>query len=94
MAAAIRARRISAKEALDAHLKQIEQQNPALNAVVTLDAGRAQEDAEEADAALARGEIRDPLHGVPFTLKDAFATAGLRTTTAADRGAAGWKTLG
>jgi Asp-tRNA(Asn)/Glu-tRNA(Gln) amidotransferase A subunit family amidase len=37
--------------------------------------------AREADEALARGEIWGALHGVPFTLKDAHATAGLRTTT-------------
>jgi amidase len=37
--------------------------------------------AREADAALARGEVWGPLHGVPFTLKDAHSTAGMRTTT-------------
>jgi amidase len=37
--------------------------------------------ARAADAALARGEDCGPLHGVPFTLKDAHATAGMRTTT-------------
>jgi amidase len=41
LAAAIRARRVSATEALDAHLAQIERHHPALNAVVTLDAERA-----------------------------------------------------
>ena len=35
----------------------------------------------QADEALARGEVWGPLHGVPFTLKDAHATAGMRTTT-------------
>jgi len=81
LAAAIRARRVSAAEVLDAHLAQIGAHNPALNAVVTLDADGARERAREADAALARGEVRGPLHGVPFTLKDAHATAGMRTTT-------------
>src|SRR2546430_12259726 len=46
-----------------------------------MDAERAYERAREADATLARGEIWGPLHGVPFTLKDAHATAGMRTTT-------------
>jgi len=81
LAAAVRAGRVSALEALDAHLAQIERHNPALNAVITLAAERAQDRAREADAALARGEIWGPLHGVPFTLKDAHATAGVRTTT-------------
>src|SRR5437868_5249899 len=81
LAAALRAGRVSAPEALDAHLAQIERHNPVLNAVITLEAERAQNRAREADAALARGEIWGPLHGVPFTLKDAHATAGVRTTT-------------
>jgi amidase len=62
-------------------LLQIATHNPALNAVITLDAERASERAREADDALARGETWGPLHGVPFTLKDAHATAGVRTTT-------------
>jgi amidase len=66
---------------LEAHLAQIDAHNPVLNAVITMDAERAYERAREADAALARGEMWGPLHGVPFTLKDAHATAGMRTTT-------------
>lgn len=81
LAAAIRAGHVSAGEALSAHLAQIAAHNPALNAVITLDAERAAERAREADDALARGETWGPLHGVPFTLKDAHATAGVRTTT-------------
>jgi amidase len=81
LAAAIRAGDISAAESLEAHLAQIAAHNPALNAVITLDAEHAHARAREADAARARGEVWGPLHGVPFTLKDAHATAGLRTTT-------------
>ena len=81
LAAAIRAGHVSAIEVLQAHLAQIDTHNPTLNAVITLDAERAYERAREADAALARGEHWGPLHGVPFTLKDAHATAGMRTTT-------------
>lgn len=81
LAAAIRAGEVSAAEVLEAHLAQIDRHNPALNAVITIDAERAYERAREADAALARGQLWGPLHGVPFTLKDAHATAGMRTTT-------------
>ncbi len=81
LAAAIRAGRVSATEVLAAHLTQIDTHNPALNAIVTIDAERAYERARAADQALARGEVWGPLHGVPFTLKDAHATAGMRTTT-------------
>lgn len=81
LAAAIREGQVSAVEVLEAHLAQIERHDPALNAVVTLDAEGALQRAQEADAARARGEFWGPLHGVPFTLKDAHATAGIRTTT-------------
>ncbi len=81
LATAIQARHVSATEVLQAHLAQIDAYNPALNAVITLDVERAYARAREADDALARGEVWGPLHGVPFTLKDAHATAGLRTTT-------------
>src|SRR6266536_1273680 len=81
LAAAIRAGHVSATEVLEAHLVQIDKHNPALNAIVTMDAERAHERAREADKALTRGEVWGPLHGVPFTLKDAHATAGMRTTT-------------
>jgi len=81
LAGAIRAGQVSATEVLSGHLAQIATHNPKLNAVITLDAERARERAREADKALARGENWGPLHGVPFTLKDAHATVGVRTTT-------------
>jgi amidase len=81
VAAAIRAGDVSASDVLEAYLAQIAAHNPAVNAVVTLDADHACQRAREADEALARGEVWGPLHGVPFTLKDAHATAGMRTTT-------------
>jgi len=81
LAAAIRSGNVSATEVLEAHVAQIHTHNPALNAIVTMDAEHAHERAREADEALARGEVWGPLHGVPFTLKDAHATAGIRTTT-------------
>lgn len=79
-AAAIRERRVSSVEVVAAHLRQIERHNPALNAVVSLDAEGALARATEADAALARGEYAGPLHGVPITLKDCHETAGMLTT--------------
>src|ERR1700694_4982168 len=81
LAAVIRAGHVSATEVLEAHLAQIDTHNPALNAIVTMDAERAYERAREADEALARGQVWGPLHGVPFKLKDANATAGMRTPT-------------
>jgi amidase len=80
LAAAIRSREISALEVLDLYLERISELNPTLNAIITMDAGAARERARAADAALARGDDWGPLHGVPFTLKDAHSTAGMRTT--------------
>src|SRR5437588_3379523 len=77
---AIRKRQVSATEVLEAHLAQIARENPALNAVVTLDEEGARKRAREADEALARGELWGPLHGLPMTLKDGHSTAGMRTT--------------
>lgn len=76
----IQTRELSAVEVLEAHLAQIERQNPQLNAVVTLDSEGARRQAALADAALARGEVWGPLHGLPLTLKDGHSTAGMRTT--------------
>jgi amidase len=83
LAAAIRNGEVSAVEVLEAHLAQIERHQPALNAIITLDIEAARQHAQEADNALARGTLRGPLHGVPFVLKDAHATAGMRTTSGA-----------
>lgn len=80
LAAAIRDGEISASEVIEAYLARIARVNPALNAIITLDAEGARARAREADAARARGESWGPLHGVPITLKDGHSTAGLRTT--------------
>ncbi|HYO52230.1 amidase [Archangium sp.] len=77
----VRAREVSAVELLEAHLGQVARHNVRLNALVTWDESGARARAREADAALARGENWGPLHGVPVTIKDAFETAGLRTTS-------------
>ena len=77
----IRERKVSAVEVLDAHLQSIAQNNPKLNAIVTLDAERAMQRAREADKALSRGDSWGLLHGIPVTIKDSFETAGVRTTS-------------
>ena len=80
LAAMLRAREISACELLDAHLDRIERLNPAVNAVVTLDAEGARAAADAADAALTAGADVGPLHGLPVAHKDTHATGGMRTT--------------
>ncbi|WP_456424981.1 amidase [Rhodocaloribacter sp.] len=76
----IAAKEVRAVEVLDAVLARVEAVNPTVNAVVTLTADRARAQAEAADAAVARGEVTGPLHGVPVTVKDLTDTAGVRTT--------------
>ena len=79
-AKAIREKRISSEELTQACLERIAEVNPKLNAVVQLPAATALAQAREADRALAKGEIKGPLHGVPFTLKDAIETEGVIST--------------
>ncbi|MBI2203830.1 MAG: amidase [Candidatus Rokubacteria bacterium] len=76
----MRARTISPVEVTDAHLARIERLDPTLNAFVTVMAADAREAARRAEAELAAGQWRGPLHGVPIGVKDIFDTAGVRTT--------------
>jgi amidase len=80
LARRIRKRELSAVEVLDAHLDQIARVNPHINAIVTLLPDRARAAAQEADAALARGDDVGPLHGLPIAHKDTTETKGIRTT--------------
>ncbi|SCF45887.1 amidase [Micromonospora mirobrigensis] len=81
LAAAIRAGDLSATDVVRAYLDRIDRLNPTINALVTVDVDGALSRARQADAALAAGDLWGPLHGVPFTVKDSFETAGIRTTS-------------
>jgi amidase len=76
----IRRRQVSVSDVVTAHLAQIERVNPKVNAIVTLTAERALENARARDAALARGETPGPLFGLPVAHKDLVPTRGIRTT--------------
>jgi amidase len=80
LAQGIRDRTFSATEVLEAHLAQIAQHNPALNAIVTVNESEARFQAQAADEAIATDQSLGALHGVPVTFKDLFETEGLRTT--------------
>src|SRR5260370_27823192 len=80
MAGLIRRKKLSAREVLGAHLKQIDRVNPKVNDIVTLIAALAQENARKADELQARGATLGPLHGLPIAHKDLVDTAGIRTT--------------
>jgi amidase len=76
----IRERKVSATDALDHFLARVEKHNPRLNAIIWLDAEGARQRARAADAALDKGEIWGPLHGVPMTIKESYNVAGAPTT--------------
>ena len=80
MARLIRAKKLSAREVLAVHLKQIDRVNPKVNAIVTLVPEMAAEAAAKADEMQARGETLSPLHGLPVAHKDLMETRGIRTT--------------
>jgi amidase len=80
MSEMIRRREVSSLELVRAHLEQIERVNPCLNAVTEVLAQSALEQAQVADDRLAAGELRGPLHGVPFSVKDSIDVAGARST--------------
>ena len=78
----IRARELSCREVMDAHLNQIERVNPIVNAIVTrIPSEQALALADAADDALVQGKEIGPLHGLPIAHKDLVPTQGMRTTS-------------
>ena len=80
LSAAIRAKRVSPVEVVEAVLDRIERLNPRLNAYCTVTAESARREAAAAEAAVMRGDALGPLHGVPVSVKDLVITRGVRTT--------------
>ncbi|AUQ46914.1 amidase [Phaeobacter inhibens] len=80
MAAALQRKTISSRELVTLHLEHISVVNPAINAIVTLAAERALEEAQVTDAQIAQGRFSGPLMGVPVTIKDSFDTEGIVST--------------
>src|SRR5262247_4483518 len=79
LAALISAKKLSPVELTRAVLERIERLNPAVNAFCTLTADQALAAAREAQQALAKGEARGALHGIPFSIKDLHYTKDVRT---------------
>ena len=78
----LRKGKVSPVELAEDCLQRIERRNPELNAFIAITRESAMEQARDAEAAMARGEWRGPLHGIPIAIKDLIDTAGVRTTSA------------
>ena len=76
----IAAGRLSPVELTQAYLNRIEALEPRINAYITVTGDLAMERARQAEAEIAAGQRRGPLHGIPIALKDLYDTAGIPTT--------------
>lgn len=79
LSAAIQARELSPVELTEHLLGRIDARDPSLHAFVTVTPERALAEARAAEAAIAAGSSRGPLHGIPYAVKDLFDVAGLPT---------------
>ena len=80
LAGLIRAKKISSVEAVNLCYKRIDAVNGKINAVVAFCRERALAEARDADQALAKGQLKGALHGVPMTIKDSFDSEGVLST--------------
>ncbi|MCG8668988.1 MAG: amidase [Pseudomonadales bacterium] len=83
IAAKIQKKSITSREALETFIARNDHFGPKLNAVIATDYAAARNRADEADAAIARGERWGPLHGVPMTIKDTWEVEGMTATSGA-----------
>lgn len=80
LARLMRTRRISSVDLTTMYLARLKKFGPHLNCVVNLTEALAMQQAKRADAEIAAGHYRGPLHGIPWGAKDLFATRGIPTT--------------
>ncbi len=76
----VRTRQVTSVELTELFLDRLERYGPELECVVTLTRERALEAARRADAEIAAGRYRGPLHGIPYGAKDLLAVPGYPTT--------------
>jgi len=80
----IQARKLTATRLTQIYLDRLSRFQPTLNCVITLTKDLALEQARKADAEIAAGKYRGPLHGIPWGAKDLVDTAGIATTWGAE----------
>jgi Asp-tRNA(Asn)/Glu-tRNA(Gln) amidotransferase A subunit family amidase len=76
----VRRRRVTSSQLTQMYLARLRKYDPVLKCVITLTEDRAMAQARAADAELARGKYRGPLHGIPWGAKDLLAVKGYKTT--------------
>lgn len=84
LAALIQGRHITSVELTELYLERMKRYDPVLLCAVSILEGRAMEEAQQADADLRAGNVRGPLHGIPYGVKDLFTVSGTRTTWGSD----------
>ena len=80
----IEARKLTSTQLTEIYLDRIERFDPKLHCVITVTRAHALEQARKADAEIAAGNYRGPLHGIPWGAKDLLDTAGIPTTYGAE----------
>jgi Asp-tRNA(Asn)/Glu-tRNA(Gln) amidotransferase A subunit family amidase len=80
----IKARKITSERLTKIYLERLKKYQPVLNCVITLTEEHALQQARAADAEIAAGKYRGPLHGIPWGAKDLLDTAGIATTWGAE----------
>ena len=80
LAALIQGGHISSVELTEIYLERMQRLDPVLMCAVSILDGRAREEAQQADMDLRAGNVRSPLHGVPYGVKDLFTVTDTRTT--------------
>ncbi len=76
----LKARKITSAKLTDIYLTRLKRLNPTLLCAVTIMEDQARAEAAKADAEIAAGKYRGPLHGIPYGVKDLFSTKGVPTT--------------
>jgi len=80
----IESRKLTSERLTGIYVDRIRRFDPKLRCVITLTEQAARDDAKRADAEIASGKYRGPLHGVPYGVKDLLDTAGVATTYGAE----------
>ena len=84
LSALVRNRQLSPVELTRIYLARLKQYSPKLLCVITLTEALAIKQSEKAEREIAAGRYRGPLHGIPYGIKDLFATRGIPTTWGAE----------